>query len=174
MTVAATGDLGLLISAIRTMVAKSSVWQTWTGTANETAAKARVAFGLEPSPGVLSPNALVGLLDGGGNKVSGGAQDFHDQSTDVLLAFTADVPEAYATKALAGEAYLDFLNHFEGVMAEVLALCGTPGYPTCQGWKLMQPPVRVFPEDAEFLERSGEDALGNFHEVALVMHLGVS
>jgi hypothetical protein len=174
MSVEPTHEFGLLIAALRTMVAKSDVWQAWTEADDEAEALALVNYGLTFTPRALATEALVGQINGDGNKVSGGDSDVFDLTADVLLAFTADVPETYLGRALVSDAYVDFMNKWEGVRDEVLALCGTAGHPICNGWELMKPPVRVFQEDAEYVEREGEDENTDYHEVALVFHFGVS
>ncbi len=127
MPVSALYERGKCIANLRTLLANTPAFQTWTGTANATAAAARVH--LYEIADVWDddtdrPCAAIGL--GAWQDTLAGEPPVYDKTTTLRLILVADVPEGYASDAW--DAGLDFFNGFESVVEGMEALIAAGGY----------------------------------------------
>jgi hypothetical protein len=127
MPVAATGAIGKSLEALRTSLANVTAWQTWTGSADATAAANKIHLIDLPKPEddesrepyaqedveSLRPFAIVGLPDnsGGMDSVAEGVAVYTDSYTlqlEIEAAPLAGVSEA--------DAEMTFINNLDAIL----------------------------------------------------------
>lgn len=143
MPVTPTGHLSLPLDYLRKTVAASASFQSWTGTADATAALARVHL-VNAAPAATRPLAAI---DWARNHSSTREADgthawFTRQGTLSLL-----LRDTIATSTSDEDAALDFLNKVGALWADMEALAGTSGYLDIQSIRIVQGPER--PEEDE-------------------------
>lgn len=109
---ALTGNFGLMVENLKTFLANLSAFQTWTGTANATAAGSRIHRFYATESSVTRPMALIDFGEDLQQAVisAGGQFDVHPRG-DLMLYFEADA----ASDDEAG--FVSFVNGVESVIA---------------------------------------------------------
>lgn len=157
MAVSPSGMLSLPVDYLRSTVAASSTFQTWTGTANAAAAKARVHLG-RAAANATHPLACVGF--------SNGFRRFSDdldvwQQDNVLeLMFRND----FSSSLNEADAYYTFANQIGAIMADMEAIFNDAGYLDVFDWNIVDGPARTDDND--------EQVMGYFFEVIIECRYG--
>ena len=142
MAVTPTGIFSLPLARVRTLLCASATWQEWVEADDATEAAEHVRFyeiGKDEAAS-LRPWALIGHNDQWGwVKI---AEVSHAPDWSVILWFEAVIPEAYQAADKIGDAVMWFTNKVGAVLEEMLALCGTSGYPNALTIRLFQGPER--------------------------------
>jgi len=111
----------------RNLLAGCAALRTWTGTATEALAKARIHYGIVTSPsGVTRPYAVVGEPESDAFRAALDSESnaFIAESA-VAIRFVADIKTGDAAVATLGEQWLNFKNLVAAIMAEAMTLRGT-------------------------------------------------
>ena len=136
---APSGPMSLAKQRLRVLLANSSTWQTWTGTANATAALETIYINaLAPPPNknkytlaqleALRPFAIVETSESGGFKkdaIAGGIGFVFDESGQIVLSIEANTAEGDVDDP--SEAMIKFENNLGNVISEMATLAGTTG-----------------------------------------------
>jgi hypothetical protein len=157
-------DTGLIVGPLenlRSLVAASSNWQTWTATANATDARTHTFLMLPPPAAgeaytkdeleIQRPFCIVDWFTGrqgtGGEPMSGEqlALGQFVVTAKVFVTFEADTPDEM--KAQNSEPFLWFAQKVQGVLTDMLTLQGTGDYLSIQQPTLFAPPRRSPRED---------------------------
>ena len=118
-----TSDLAMVLDSLRTLIATSSTFQTWTSTASVALAKVRVYGFAEASP--TRPCAYVGWVNGRvkrGGYISGQLKVIFEMAT----AAAYQQAGAEATDFLS--AAYDFVNSAGQVLEDMMEQSEAPGY----------------------------------------------
>lgn len=122
MAVSPSGILSLPLDYLRTTIANSSTFRTWTSSASVAAAKARVYLVESAAP--TYPFALVGWKDGMQlDSEEGGARNFFRQDGSLELLFRSQVSDAFDSDDVYSH-----LNNVGAILQEMAALAGQAGY----------------------------------------------
>ena len=135
---AASGPLATKIVALQTLLSNSTWFQTWTGTADAAAAKARCIIGPEyaddgttkPFVELLESEGLFQRLAAGDKTYSGG---------EIIVAVHGTITAAYAN--IGRDAYIEMLNDFGGLADAIIADANSPTYLAVRHVRVMQPPA---------------------------------
>jgi len=157
MAVTPTGMLSLPVSYLQTTVANSATFRTWTGTANPTAALARIHVGRAAGT-ATHPLACVGFANGF-NRTSD-SLDVWEQNNTLQLMFRDDFSSALNEQ----DAYYTFSNQVGAIMLEMEALFNDAGYLDVFEWSIITGPSRTKDNEAQ--------TLGNFFEVIIECKYG--
>lgn len=109
------------------LLAGCAAFRTWTGTASEAFAKARIHYGIVTSPSsVTRPYAVVGEPDSDAFRAALDSESnaFTAESA-VAVRFVADIKTGDAAVATLGEQWLNFKNIVAAIMAEAMSIRGT-------------------------------------------------
>lgn len=120
--VAAAGMFSLPLDYLRDMLANSSNFQTWTGTATAVAAKART-FVIGADDDETLPLAVVGWQSFARQSVGSGSRNHFEGSGPLWLVLIASA----ASDTEENEAFT-FVNNVGAIIADVEALAGQAGY----------------------------------------------
>jgi hypothetical protein len=124
MAVTPSGIFSIQLSILRTMISQSTSFQTWTGTANATAALARIYFEAQDDASIARPFSLVFM----GNEyvqqsIAGGASQVFQPSGQLVMMFEDAVAPGNAGSE--ADSYFAFANEIGDVIDDLLALGGT-------------------------------------------------
>jgi|SRR5579859_4225657 len=120
MPVSPVNELAVALDNLVEMIANSSAFQAWTGTANPTAAKAFIYQGEAPAT-AQKPFAVAWLKNHASRVIAGGSSFEHENAGTLGLQFVEDVPGADGKQ----DAYVDMLNHVGAIRADILNAAGT-------------------------------------------------
>ena len=157
MAVSPTGMLSLPIDYLRDTIANSSTFQTWTGTANATAAKARTHVG-RAAGSATHPLACVGYSSG--FRRFSNELDVWQQDNVLQLLFRDD----FSRSLNESDAYDTFANQVGAVMEDMEALFNDAGYLDVFEWAIITGPNRTTDND--------EQTMGYFFEVIIECRYG--
>ena len=153
MTVAGTGAICLPLENLKTLLANCAAFQTWTSTADATAAAARIALFAEAASGRTLPDSVIfwgADNDIGSNKIAGGAGNSYDRQGTADIFFTSDIATTYADyEDTLDELMVAFLNDVGGIMDDMDELAGTDEYLNVTGWQKVSGPTRSGKEETE-------------------------
>lgn len=148
MAVTPTGHLGKALDNLRTLVANSSTFQTWTGTATTAAAKARIYIESADTGSPTRPFCVVGFgEDFAISKVGGGTGNTYRNDGSLLLWFEGAVSSGNA--ADSEDAAYEFLNDVDGILSDCQTLSGSGGYINVTEFGLLLGPERSAPAQGE-------------------------
>lgn len=118
--VTAADYVSVAAEAMRTILSDSAKFRTWTGTANPTAAKARIHIGGLDAEDIVRPYALILNVAPESFSVGGGTRHYAVPAGTISVAFemaiAADVTWENATFALD--------NAIGGIIGDLVALSG--------------------------------------------------
>ena len=155
MAATASGIFSLFLSNAETLLANSSNFQTWTGTASVAAAKTRISL-VEIDSGYTRPYALIRFEQSGGwsvDAIAGGSDvSWSAELVDLEIVFEATVSgdndEDYA---------ITFLNNIGAIVEDMKVLAGTDAYLAAQSFYIAENLKRI--EQAQQTSGSAEDFL---------------
>jgi hypothetical protein len=154
---------GIVKDALKQLVAESETFQTALGlSGGETEiriayAKTRIhkteyAVAAEETGAFLRPFALILNTqnnDDSAVAVSGsGVRDFI-KGGDLELRLEREIPETYRETGQEANAEADFENFYEGVINDISALAGRPGYLVINSISVIEGPVKYDPTSSE-------------------------
>lgn len=146
MAVSPSGILSLPLSYLETTVANSSTFQTWTGTANAAAAKARIHIGRAASTADL-PLAGVGFGGEFRRYIETAPSDFQTDSV-VELFFT----DNFSSSLSEEDAAYTFLNQVGPIMSDIETLSVQAGYLSIDEWSIKWGPERTDTDEEQTLD----------------------
>lgn len=154
----ATSNLALPRSYLAATLAASAAFQTWTGTANPTAALARIFFE-ETTPDKATPIAIVTSNSYDRTKIAGGTRNYFMGRGELYLFFRDVVLKGESTVDSDIQASLDlFENNVGQTIDDMEALAGQAGYLDIERMHPDGPVARVEFQEAEAV------AAGSFWE----------
>lgn len=150
-----TDALSLAASTLRLTIADSATFRTWTNSANQAAALAKIFSGSAPA-GTTAPFAVIeGPVDRWARD-GGGARERWVGTAELVVRFRGSAP----TEADSWDARFEFLNKVGAIARELRALFGRVGYFDADAWEALSPgPVR--PTRTERVT-----AVGDYYELA--------
>jgi len=179
---AATGGVNVVIEAVRDMLAATDAWQTWTG-AEQAEARTHTYNGAVDGPSTgdraaalraKRPLAVVYVEgDFAYQRTAAGTTDTYAASGVVHVGIDADFPDGYgdATAMEAGEVW--FNRTLSGVIEDLRALAGTPGYLTLREVAIESGPVAI--EEGSYIPTGETDpVLDVFMRVVLRLSFGAA
>lgn len=132
------GNLSKMLSNLRTLVAASSTFQTWTGSADATEALDHVYYLTAPK-NASKPLAMVSLTPMPSEyfkmHAAGTSNKMHIKSR-MLLTVVDDLN----TPADPADSYVHYLNHVGGVLDDMTTLAAQGGYLAVTGVDLLEAP----------------------------------
>lgn len=123
MAASLTGKIGAAIANLETLLANTTAFRTWTGTADAAAAKGKIILMQDVDSDIARPRALVSLGDNW--SMDRNADDTFIVSGDMLLRFEQDVAAGDASDPEA--AVCNFVNSIGGIVSGMADLSVTPG-----------------------------------------------
>ncbi len=117
MTVAATSNLAKTVEALRTTLSETAAWQTWTGEANATLAKAHIYIGHVPTADMTS-NLPVALIKTPDDRTVGGEGTEAVTRGSLMLVFYAGLVGGSTT---IEDERLTFMNDVGSTVDDLLA-----------------------------------------------------
>ena len=164
MPVTPSGMLSVPDALLRTMLSNCPAFRTWTGTANPTAALARIHLIVKPAA-AARPFALI---DFGGEfnaqRNAGGSQHYFQHSGSLLLLFEDDVDSANAADGKDADAEYEFRNNLGAVLSELEDLAGRDDNLTISRMTVLVSPARTHVD-----ERA---TLGDYYQTILEVTWG--
>ena len=139
MPTAPSGPISLVEQRLKVLLANSATWQTWTGSANATAALDTIYLNALPKPAAADgyaldelqtyrPFAVIATDEAEGfakAKFAEGSSFSFDESGRMTLTIEADIAAGDVDDD--AEASMKFKNNLGNVLAEIAALAGTEG-----------------------------------------------
>lgn len=147
MAVTAAGRLSLPLDNLQDLIANSGNFQTWTGTANAAAAKARIHVQAE-GPSYTRPAAIVSLGpddDWRSVQDSAGAAGHYVDTGMLRVQFEANV--ASGNQADHTDALYEFTNNVGAIIDDMLGLAGSDTYLVVHEIRKTDGPGRIRIED---------------------------
>lgn len=155
MAVTPTGILSLPIDYLRDLIAAVTAFQTWTGTANAAAAKARIHVNALNKADIVRPFGIVGT--GPGTVFIPPSMGAYGQHNLHLILESA----AITTGLSHEDAVYTFLNSVGPIIEGAAELAGTPGYLVVQQI-----------EFAKFVERSAPPETVDYFQAHWIFRTG--
>ena len=151
MAVVGTGAFCLPLENLRTLLANCSAFQTWTGTANATAAKARISLFAENIDTLPTATITWGAQNNyASDKAFGGEGGTYIRGGNADIFFIGDLESTYAAyEDTLDDLMLDFCNGIGAIMDDLDELAGTDAYLDVTGWQKVGGPMRSGKEETE-------------------------
>lgn len=146
MSPAATGDTGLALFNLETLIASSAAFRTWTGTANVAAARDRIYYPDTDDDDVTRPAAFIGAGPSYMMESKGGGEGSHVDFGGGAMGMDF---EANVTEDDPKDAFNAFANEFDAVIVEMNALAGTSGFLNVRAIRRTAGPARSEPDEGE-------------------------
>ncbi len=136
----------LVATNLKNLIADVPAFRSWTGTATEEAARARVYISGVDEGEYTRPFALVATGEGCRvARVAGGASDMFLEEEDLYLLLEDDVAPGDADSI--EDAAIAFASNAGGILSGILDLAGQPGYLAIRALDQSEPPQRFAEDD---------------------------
>jgi hypothetical protein len=140
-----SGYVVLPAEELRTLLATTSEFQTWTGTGSVAAAKARIYLVAEASP--ARPFVLISIEEAEARRIAGGARGFFLHAGALRAMWEDDVAEGDQASHEAAENA--FLGDIDTIMDAALDLAGSDDHIALMSFDLSDDPSRSLPDAAD-------------------------
>jgi hypothetical protein len=133
----ASGHFAVALTALRTLLAATTEFQTWVGAGSAEAAKASIHLSIAESP--ANPNVVLSLGSTRGRRDSGGARGYFLHDGELLARFKDDIAEGDVGDFEAAENA--FLGQLDTVLRAALDLSGSDSHISLRRFTLRDDPV---------------------------------
>jgi hypothetical protein len=143
----------LVATNFETLLSNVEAFQTWTGTANATAAAARIYIAGIDEGDYTRPCAIIATATGrAAEAFAGGGRDYHSNEGAVRAIFEADIAEGDVGDPEAE--FREFGNSVGDILAGIEVLSGQGAYLHITGWRLEGKPQRAKDDEGDIYQVS--------------------
>jgi hypothetical protein len=126
------------------LIANSTTFQTWTGSANATEARTKISIWAKDGETDLPTCAISLAPQFSFSKSSSGTHDNYTTLNAVTALFLGSIPDTSPE-----DDFYTFSNIVGGIVEDVLNLSGRPGYASIENGSPDGPPMRSDPRQGE-------------------------